>query len=43
MQRKFTRRIGRTVGAVSGPEISEILITIFSGMMIKAKGRGGNK
>jgi len=35
--------MGRTVGAVSGPEISEILIIIFGGMMLEAKGRGGNK
>jgi len=43
MQRKFTRRIGRTVGVVSGPEISEILIILFGVMIIEAKGRGGNK
>jgi len=43
MQRIFTRRIGRTVGIVSGPEISEILIMIFGDMMIEEEGRGGNK
>lgn len=43
MQRKITRRVGRTVGIVSGSEISEILIITFGGMMIEAKGRGGNK